>query len=243
MGMQQSHSITLRTKGSGSLLSLTWDSNKSNKATSSILVNDILDVSVDSKKGGKHDRGKFFTIHAEGRDLHLVASSAKEAFWFIKGFHGLLEEVEDKRSSKKLKQFGNPRGDRESTFDRTLDSDLANELFADDFTESTPSSQDNQMSPSDLSAIIKNVELTGEVKLTRGLSLTKDQLGEVRGVFETRQGAASILQKIIRKMVGGGDDFLDFSPEELLSCFKIFDLDGEWESSESERARRLAATY
>ena len=34
------------------------------------------------------------------------------------------------------------------------------------------------------------------------------------------------MQKIIRKMVNGGD-VIDFSPEELLSCFKVFDLDGD----------------
>jgi len=172
MGMQQFHTITLRTKGAGSLLKLTWDSHKSDQ---SILVADIEDVIVDNTKTNSGDRGKYFTIRTKQRHLHLVASSAKESFWFIKGFHGLIEEASEKRSSKKLKELDlNSNYYREST----VDSDLANELFAS--SEGGSDHEEELLEKGDIDEIIKNVELTGEVRLTRGKSLTKDELQSVR---------------------------------------------------------------
>ncbi|GMH80194.1 hypothetical protein TrST_g7788 [Triparma strigata] len=215
----KSKEITLRLKGSGKDLSVSWESKKADE----ILVRDIIDIKTEGTgKSARRmsnkavDKGKYFTITTDKRELTLMAKSTREAFWFVKGFDGLIKEAQT--AGKKKKRASK------------VDLDLAAELWDDDDEEINPVVED-----SDLQEILHDVELVGEVRLKRGKTLSNKQLVQIQETFETRQGAASILQKIVRKMVGAlGSEQLDFSPEELYSCFKVFDEDGDGAISTSE---------
>ncbi|GMI10360.1 hypothetical protein TrRE_jg6693 [Triparma retinervis] len=212
----QSKDVTLRLVGSGRDLQVTWGSKKDG----AIKVIDIVDVMASDKLSKKHsDKGKCFTITTSKRTLNLMAGNQKQCFWFIRGFDGLMKDAKTAGSRMKKK--------RESI----IDEDLAAELFGDDGEDGGKEVVDDE----DLIQIIKNVEIDGEVKLKRGKTLSDRQLLQIQETFETRQGAASVLQKIVRKMVSNvGEETCDFSPEELLSCFKIFDEDGDGQISTPE---------
>jgi hypothetical protein len=185
-------------------------------------VCDISAVRADDSKGKKSsDNGRILTIATEtyNRDgsvvtnkdaLVLKAASTRQAFWLIKGFHLLMKESQG---------AGTRNVDRAAS---VVDMDLAAELFDSDDDVSP------EVADADIAAIVKNVEVTGEVKLRRGKNLSGRQLHMMQETFEARQGAASMMQKIVRKMIGGVDEAdLHFSPEELLSCFKVFDENGD----------------
>ena len=59
-----------------------------------MFVRDIIDIKVDDSKAKKaSDKGKYFSIFTDKRELSLMAKTTREAFWFIKGFSGLIREV------------------------------------------------------------------------------------------------------------------------------------------------------
>ncbi|GMH77112.1 hypothetical protein TrLO_g9107 [Triparma laevis f. longispina] len=215
----KSKSITLRLKGGGKDICVSWESKKADE----ILVRDIIDIKTEGTGKSQRrmsnkaaDKGKYFTITTDKRELTLMAKSTREAFWFVKGFSGLIKEAQTACSKKK--RFSK------------IDMDLAAELW-----DSSDSEINEEVEDSDLKEIIHDVETLGEVRLKRGKTLSNKQLVRIQETFETRQGAASILQKIVRKMVGAlGSEQLDFSPEELYSCFKVFDEDGDGAISTSE---------
>ena len=206
----QVKSVTVRLEGSERDLRLTWGSKKEG----AIFVREIVDVKAHDSNNFKRaaDRGKYIKVCAIDRELNLIASSTEQAFWFIKGLVGLMNETSSTAGMK--------RGKKKE--DVMVDADLASELFGDDCDE--PSFVDD----SDLVDILKNVELNGEVRLRGGKTISDIQLEQIQEHFETRQGAASAMQKIVRKLLGGGEGAsFDFCPEEMLSCFEIFDEDGD----------------
>ena len=178
-----------------------------------------------------------------------MAKSTREAFWFVKGFDGLIKEVSptppphsspppiiiltrsptgsDRRQEEEAREqsrFGPSCGGENNppkftrslpvTHISTLQLTLP-QLWDDDDEEINSVVED-----SDLQEILNDVELVGEVRLKRGKTLSNKQLVQIQETFETRQGAASILQKIVRKMVGAlGSEQLDFSPEEVRAPF------------------------
>jgi len=226
-----SHSkeVTLRLHGSGSGLAITWDSKKNEE----IGVKEIAAVRADdSNKWGKKkgDVGRILTIATPGCKDRLVlkAKSTRECFWMIRGLSMLMNEA--KESVGETYSHRNNGGRGNSRAASVVDMDLAAELFDSDSDEDA-----HDVLDSDIANLIKNVEMTGEVKLRHGKNLSDKQLAMMQETFEARQGAASILQKIVRRMMNPGQEQdVHFSPEELLGCFKIFDEDGDGHISTSE---------